>query len=275
MKPSNRRRPPPASITSARRCLAGLAVLRRDLPDAPSALASRLRRASGDSGEMSRTLGRLDAQARPRGSLLPLPAPALDEAGELGIVGGTSTIRVTSWSPRWPLLAVKPLPLRRSTLPELEPLGTLSITGPSTVGTLTLAPSTASSSATGRSSRILSPSRRKKRCGLIAMVTIASPLPPGPGWPWPARRILVPSSTPGGSLMSSVLPLPSVTRWPLSARRILEATRRADRRRRRPSAAARGRRPKPPKPPPPPPRSPRRRTAPRTGRTGRPPRRRR
>ena len=31
-------------------------------------------------------------------------------------------------------------------MPELEPLGTLSITGPSTVGTLTLAPSTASSS---------------------------------------------------------------------------------------------------------------------------------
>ena len=34
----------------------------------------------------------------------------------------------------------------------------------------------------------------------------------GPGWPWPARRILVPSSTPVGSLMSSVLPPASVTR---------------------------------------------------------------
>jgi hypothetical protein len=32
-------------------------------------------------------------------------------------------------------------------LPEVEPAGTLSITGPSTVGTFTLAPSTASSSA--------------------------------------------------------------------------------------------------------------------------------
>ena len=39
-----------------------------------------------------------------------------------------------------------------------------------------------------------------------------TPLPPGPGCPLPARRILVPSSTPLGSLMSIVLPGPSETR---------------------------------------------------------------
>ena len=46
------------------------------------------------------------------------------------------------------------------TFPELLPFGTVSMTGPSGVGTFTLAPRTASLSVTGRSIRISFPSRR-------------------------------------------------------------------------------------------------------------------
>lgn len=119
---------------------------------------------------------------------------------------------VTNWSPRLPSLRLKPLPGIRRVLPELEPGATVSITAPSAVGTLTLAPLSASSRLIGKSSRRLSPSRRKNGCGWVRIVTIASPAPPGPGSPLPASRIWVPSSTPAGSLRSMVLPSASVIR---------------------------------------------------------------
>ena len=65
-------------------------------------------------------------------------------------------------------------------MPDVDPLGTVSITAPSGVGTLTLAPSTASLSVTGSDRRMLSPSRTKNGCGAISIVTIASPAPAGP-----------------------------------------------------------------------------------------------
>ena len=48
-------------------------------------------------------------------------------------------------------------------------------TAPSTVGTRTLPPFTASSSVTGKSSRTSSPSRRKCACGWMEMTTMPSP----------------------------------------------------------------------------------------------------
>ena len=85
-------------------------------------------------------------------------------------------------------------------------------TGPSGVGTLTLPPSTASLSVTGRFSRMFVPSRVKNEWGAISMVTMASPRPAGPSSPFPPSLILVPSSNPWGSLRSMVLPSASVIR---------------------------------------------------------------
>jgi hypothetical protein len=53
-----------------------------------------------------------------------------------------------------------PLPRSRNCLPLSDPFGIVIVTGPVTVGTDTLAPSTASARLTLNSSKTLSPSRR-------------------------------------------------------------------------------------------------------------------
>src|SRR5690606_31917153 len=58
---------------------------------------------------------------------------------------GTATCRMTNWSPRSTVPGVgTPFPLSRSFRPLEEPGGTVTMTGPSTVGTWILAPFTAS-----------------------------------------------------------------------------------------------------------------------------------
>src|SRR5207302_4805951 len=67
-------------------------------------------------------------------------------------LSGSTTFSLTYWSPRClDLRSSRPRPLSRSEVPVLEPAGTFSITGPPTVGTLILPPSTASVSVTGSS----------------------------------------------------------------------------------------------------------------------------
>ncbi len=108
----------------------GFSFSSTSVPKAARIVARRLRRSSGESGEWS-LIGRPDLTLRgPRADCrrrpsLPRIAGAPHRAPECSI----ST--VTSWSPRLPSLAVKPRPLRRSTFPELVPLGIVSITGPS------------------------------------------------------------------------------------------------------------------------------------------------
>ena len=98
-------------------------------------------------------------------------------------------------------------------MPLLLPGAMVSMTGPSTVGTRTFPPRSASSRVIGRSSRMLSPSRRKNGWLPTSIDTIASPAPPGPCSPRPASRIWVPLSTPAGSLRSIDLPSLRVIRW--------------------------------------------------------------
>ena len=121
-------------------------------------LASCLRRSSGESGEWSCILLQLNPET---GARVAAAVPAFDESLQAPRrLTASSTPRFRSWSPRLPLLSVKPRPLIRSTFPELLPLGIVIITGPSGVGTFTLAPVTASLSVTGRSIRMSLPSRR-------------------------------------------------------------------------------------------------------------------
>ncbi len=67
--------------------------------------------------------------------------------------------------------------MSRRVEPELDPLGTLRVTGPSGVGASTLPPSTASGTETGRSMTRSSPSRRKTGWGRIVSSIRASPGP--------------------------------------------------------------------------------------------------
>src|SRR5262245_58336596 len=61
-------------------------------------------------------------------------------------LSGSVTLSATNSSPRPPPLRGTPLPLRRSTVPVFDHFGTVMVTGPAGVGTLTLPPSTASAS---------------------------------------------------------------------------------------------------------------------------------
>jgi hypothetical protein len=61
-------------------------------------------------------------------------------------------------------------------VPVLEPFGTLTMTGPSGVGTLIFAPSTASLSVTGTSTWMSSPCWTKNLWGLTEISTSASPV---------------------------------------------------------------------------------------------------
>ena len=88
----------------------------------------------------------------------------------------------------------------RSSLPSCEPAGTLSWTGPSGVGTSTLAPSAASAYVTGTSITRSSPRRSYSFEGVTRVTTYRSPAGPpfSPGSPLPFSLIRVPSLTPAG-----------------------------------------------------------------------------
>ncbi len=66
---------------------------------------------------------------------------------------GTSTSVVTSRSPAPPVVVGAPLPLMRNVVPLGVPAGTLSVTGPFSVGTCTFAPSAASGNEIGQRER--------------------------------------------------------------------------------------------------------------------------
>ena len=107
-----------------------------------------------------------------------------------------------------------PLPFSRSRAPELVIGAIRTVTGPSSVGARTLPPRTASASETGRSTRIVRPSRRNQAWGSTAISTSASPggPPEAPGSPRPARRSRAPSSVAGGTLSAMLRPDFSVSR---------------------------------------------------------------
>jgi hypothetical protein len=111
------------------------------------------------------------------------------------------------------VLAGEALALEPQRLARTAAGATVSMTAPSAVGTLTLAPFTASSSVTGRSSRILSPRAEERVRRDLDDDQSRRLAPPGPGSPLPESRIWVPSSTPLGSLRSMVLPSARVMRW--------------------------------------------------------------
>src|SRR2546430_2870795 len=72
-------------------------------------------------------------------------------------VSGSITFRVTCSSPRPPSGRNTPFPFRRNTRPVLVHFGTVIVTAPDVVGTVTLPPSTASFSEIGSSSRYRRP----------------------------------------------------------------------------------------------------------------------
>src|SRR5215472_11428176 len=99
-----------------------------------------------------------------------------------------NTLSVTISSPG--VFFWMPLPRRRNCLPVSDPVGIVIVTGPVTVNTDTLAPSTASATLTGSSRRTLSPSRRNSGWGATCTSISASPAgpPPKPGPPLPLSR---------------------------------------------------------------------------------------
>ncbi|GCC46330.1 hypothetical protein chiPu_0030471, partial [Chiloscyllium punctatum] len=78
---------------------------------------------------------------------------------------GRTTLSLTSSSPWPPPTLGAPLPRNRMVVPVFEPFGTVMVTAPVGVGTLTLPPSTASDSEIGNSSEMSSPSRVKRGSG--------------------------------------------------------------------------------------------------------------
>jgi hypothetical protein len=68
-----------------------------------------------------------------------------------------------------------PFPMRRSTVPLFDHLGTVMVTGPASVGTVTPPPSTACSSVAGSSTWMSSPLRANTGCGRTATSIKASP----------------------------------------------------------------------------------------------------
>src|SRR5215472_8106996 len=99
-----------------------------------------------------------------------------------------NTLSVTISSPG--VFFWMPLPRRRNCLPVSDPFGIVIVTGPVTVNTDTLAPSTASATLTCSSRRTLSPSRRNSGWGATCTSISASPAgpPPKPGPPLPLSR---------------------------------------------------------------------------------------
>src|SRR5262245_38175045 len=127
-------------------------------------------------------------------------------------LAGSTTESFTYSSPRPPSRRGTPLPLSLKTLPLLDHLGTVILTGPSGVGTSTLPPSTAVRSGTATSTRMSSLSRVNTGWGRTATSIKASPGGPplSPGAPLPRRRRICPSRVPGGIVTSRAEPSGSV-----------------------------------------------------------------
>ena len=100
-----------------------------------------------------------------------------------------------------PFFDSMPLPFTRWRLPGCVPGLMRSVTfGPSSVGTATSAPSTASGKLTGTRTVRSLPTRPNRGCGATWIWTSRSPAGPPlrPGAPRPLRRIVWPSDTPAG-----------------------------------------------------------------------------
>src|SRR5262249_29105654 len=122
--------------------------------------------------------------------------------------GGVTIFSLTYSSPRPPPLRLRPWPRSRSRWPPRAPAGMVISTEPSSVGTMTRAPSAVSHGATGRS---IGPSPSgvtlKSGRGFKRNRNRMSPggAAPAPDSPCLANRITEPSRTPAGMLTSSVL----------------------------------------------------------------------
>src|SRR5919107_1626370 len=140
---------------------------------------------------------------------------------------GTATSTVTSRSPDRPLPGT-PRPRTRSVWPLAVPAGTLSVTLPSSVGTVSVAPRVASAKVIGTVRVRSLPLRPNSSWSDTWTTTKRSPAGPPrrPGAPLPASRIRWPSLTPAGirTVMVRVwlvTPLPaqvgqgSSTTWPV------------------------------------------------------------
>src|SRR5215213_11291649 len=114
---------------------------------------------------------------------------------------GTATWRLTSRSPA-PLRPAPgtPRPRTRQVRPFWVPAGTLRVTGPSRVGTLSSVPRAASAKVTGTVMVRSWPLRPNSGWGVTRTLTIRSPAgaPAWPGSPWPLSRTVAPSLTPTG-----------------------------------------------------------------------------
>src|SRR5206468_6811646 len=114
---------------------------------------------------------------------------------------GTVSFTRARTSPRpEPFRRGAPLPFTRSKVPSTVPGLTLTVTGPSGVGTSALAPRAASENGTAMSTTRSEPRRVYSFDGSTRVTTNRSPAsaPPKPASPFPRRRIREPSLTPAG-----------------------------------------------------------------------------
>eukprot|EP00964_Phaeocystis_antarctica_P127745 scaffold91451_cov48-Phaeocystis_antarctica.AAC.1 len=121
---------------------------------------------------------------------------------------GTLTWKCTYWWPLpRPLTSGTPRPCISRRSPGCVAAGTLSVTGPSTVGTRTDEPRAASAVETRTLTCTSLPSRSKTGWSRTLITTYSVPLPPLPVSPLPCSRRFIPESTPAGmSTISSRSP---------------------------------------------------------------------
>mmetsp|Transcript_17095 Transcript_17095/g.50638 ORF Transcript_17095/g.50638 Transcript_17095/m.50638 type:complete len:232 (-) Transcript_17095:354-1049(-) len=123
---------------------------------------------------------------------------------------GTSTLKWTYWWPR-PEFARTPRPSITRRSPGCVPGGSLRAACPSSVGTTTRPPSTASASVRRTMTWMSNPSRTKSSWSLTRTSMYKSPGPAAPASPLPRTQRFIPVSTPAG-IGTSAVSVPSAVR---------------------------------------------------------------